>query len=263
MGSSPSSKGRAVALAPPRGFAALVVTLGNLCFGYRDYLAPIAIALVVLASAPHPFFGRRALDPWWDAAGLAVSLTGQTLRVLVIGLAYIKRGGKNKRIAADRLVVDGIFAHARHPLYLGNFLLLVGLMMIWNSPLGHTVTALLGFGLFSMACAEETFLRGKFGAEYDAYSARVPRFVPRLRGLRDTVSRFTFDWKRVVRKEYGTTFSWTTAALALLALERIHWDGFGDAITALPVLGAIWLGIGLLWFTARRLKQTRRLVSPD
>jgi hypothetical protein len=122
-------------------------------------------------------------------------------------------------------------------------------MMIWNSPLGHTVTALLGLGLFSMACAEEAFLRGKFGAEYDAYCARVPRFVPRWRGLRDTLSRFTFDWKRVVRKEYGTTFSWTTAALALLALERIRWDGFGDARAALPVLGAIWLGIGLLWFT--------------
>jgi protein-S-isoprenylcysteine O-methyltransferase Ste14 len=263
LGSSPSSEGRAVALAPPRGFAALVVALGNLCFGYRDYLAPIAIALVVVASAPHPFLGRRALDPWWDAAGLAVSLTGQALRVLVIGLAYIKRGGKNKRIAADRLVVDGIFAHARHPLYCGNFMLLLGLMMIWNSPLGYAVTALLAFGLFSMACAEEAFLRGKFGREYEAYSARVPRFVPRLRGLRDTISQFSFDWKRVVRKEYGTTFSWTTTALALLALERIRWDGFGDARPALYVLATIWLCIGLAWITARRLKQTRRLVSPD
>ena len=263
MDSSPSSDGRAVALAPPRGFAALVVALGNLCFGYRDYLAPIAIALVALASAPVPFLGRRALDPWWDAAGLAVSLTGQALRVLVIGLAYIKRGGKNKRIAADRLVVGGIFAHARHPLYFGNFMLLFGLMMIWNSPLGYAVTALLGFGLFSMACAEETFLRGKFGREYETYCASVPRFVPRLRGLGDTVSCFTFDWKRVVRKEYGTTFSWTTAALALMALERIRWDGFSDARPALYVVAAVWLVIALLWMTARRLKQTRRLVSPD
>jgi len=263
LGSSHSSDGRAIAPAAPRGFAALVVTLGNLCFGYRDYLAPIAIALVALASAPHPFLGRRALAAWWDAAGLAVSVTGQALRVLVIGLAYIKRGGKNKRIAADRLVVDGVFAHARHPLYFGNFLLLIGLMMIWNSPFGYTVTALLGFGLFSMAYAEETFLRARFGLEYEAYSARVPRFVPRLRGLRDTLSRFTFDWKRVVRKEYGTTFSWTTAALALLALERVRWDGPREATSALCVLGATWLIIALLWMTARRLKQSRRLVSPD
>jgi protein-S-isoprenylcysteine O-methyltransferase Ste14 len=263
LDSSRSSSGGAIPPAPARGFAALVVALGNLVFRYRDYMAPVAIALVALGSAPRPFLGQRGLDPRWDAAGLAVSLTGQTLRVLVIGLAYIKRGGKKKRIAADRLVVEGVFAHARHPLYTGNFLLLTGLMMIWNSPLGYTVTALLAFGLFSMACAEETFLRGKFGHEYDAYSASVPRFVPRLRGLGATASRFTFDWKRVMRKEYGTTFSWTTAALAFLALERVHWDDLHAATPALCVLAAVWLVIALLWMTARRLKQSRRLVSPD
>jgi protein-S-isoprenylcysteine O-methyltransferase Ste14 len=114
-----------------------------------------------------------------------------------------------------------------------------------------------------MAYAEETFLRGKFGREYDTYSASVPRFVPRLRGLGATASRFAFDWKRVVRKEYGTTFSWTTAALGFLALERVHWDGVHAATPALGVLAAVWLVIALLWFTARRLKQSRRLVSPD
>jgi protein-S-isoprenylcysteine O-methyltransferase Ste14 len=263
LDSSPSSDGGAIAPAAPRGFAGLVIGLGNLCFRYRDYLAPVAIALVVLASKPHPFLGRRALDPWWDAAGLSVSIAGQALRVLVIGLAYIKRGGRRKRIAADRLVVDGIFAHARHPLYVGNFLLLVGLMMIWNSQLGYVVAALLGCGLFSMACAEEAFLHAKFGPEYEAYSARVPRFIPRLRGLRATLSRFSFDWKRVVRKEYGTTFSWTTTAVALFALERIRWDGLRAATSALRVLTAIWLVVTLLWMTARWLKRSRRLLSPD
>jgi hypothetical protein len=89
----------------------------------------------------------------------------------------------------------------------------------------------------------------------------VPRFIPRLRGLRATLSRFSFDWKRVVRKEYGTTFSWTTTALALLALERVHWDGSRSA--TLGVLAAMWLILALLWMTARWLKRTRRLLSPD
>ena len=263
MDSSLSSDAGAIAPAAPRGFAAVVIAVGNLCFGYRDYLAPLAIALVVLASAPRPVLGQRALDRLWDGVGLAVSITGQALRVLVIGLAYIKRGGRNKRIAADRLVVDGIFAHARHPLYVGNFLLLVGLMTIWNSPLGYGMVAVLGFGLFSMATAEEAFLRGKFGPEYEAYCARVPRFVPRLAGLGDTLSGFDFDWKRVVRKEYGTTFSWTTTAIGLLALERIHWDGLRRAMPTLWPLGAIWLVLALLWMTARGLKKSHRLDSAD
>jgi len=254
---------RAAAAPAPRGVDAIVIAIGNLVFRYRDYLAPVAIALVALLSAPRPFLGSRALDRWWDAAGIAVSLAGQSLRILVIGLAYIKRGGRNKRIAADRLVAEGIFDHVRHPMYVGNFLLLVGLMMVWNSPLGYVVATLLACGLFSMARAEEVFLGGKFGAEYDAYCARVPRFVPRVRGLATTMSGFTFDWKRVVRKEYGTTFSWTTTAVALLALERIRWDGVAGAAPLLRVLGPVWLVIALAWATARWMKKTRRLDSPD
>jgi protein-S-isoprenylcysteine O-methyltransferase Ste14 len=246
----------------PRPLDAAVIALGNVCFSYRNYLAPIAFGVVAVLSPPRPFLGARGLDRWWDVAGIAVALAGQSLRVLVIGLAYIKRGGRNKRIAADRLVVDGIFAHVRHPLYVGNFLLLVGLMMVWHSPLGYAMAAGLALGLFSMARAEEAFLGGKFGAEYAAYCAGVPRFVPRFHGLGSTLSRFSFDWKRVVRKEYGTTLSWTTTAVALLALERIHWDGLAGAAPALRALMSAWLVLAALWSAARWMKRTHRLDSP-
>ena len=263
MDSSLASDRGAPGPAAPRGVDAAIIALGNVVFRYRDYLAPIAIGAVALLSLPRPFLGTRALDVWWDAAGIAVALAGQSLRVLVIGLAYIKRGGRNKRIAADRLVVDGIFAHVRHPLYVGNFLLLVGLMMVWNSPLGYAVAAALALGLFSMARAEEVFLGAKFGPAYDAYCAGVPRFIPRFRGLATTLSSFSFDWKRVVRKEYGTTLSWTTTAVALLALERIHWDGIAGAAPALHTLVSAWLVLAALWVAARWMKKTHRLDSPD
>ena len=262
MASSPSSK-LADEPASPRGLDAVIVAVGNVAFGYRDYISPISIALVVLLTAPRPFLGNRALDPWWDLAGVLVSLGGQSLRALVIGLAYIQRGGKNKQIAADTLVVDGIFAHARHPLYVGNSLLPIGLMMIWNSPGGYLVAAVLIGGLFCMARAEEVFLRGKFGAAFDDYCARVPRFLPNLRGLRQTLARFSFDWKRLVRKEYGTTFTWTTAAILLMVLERLAWDGAAAAAPALIRLGAVWLTLAGAWGTARWLKMTRRLRSRD
>ena len=249
--------------AAPRGFDAAVIALGNVVFRYRDYLAPIAIGAVALLSEPRLFLGTRRWDAWWDAAGIAVALAGQSLRVLVIGLAYIKRGGKNKRIAADRLVVDGIFAHVRNPLYVGNFLLLVCLMMVWHSPLGYAVAAGLALGLFSMARAEEVFLGAKFGSTYAGYCADVPRFIPRLRGLATTLSRFSFDWKRVVRKEYGTTLSWTTTAVVLLTLERIHWDGIAAAAPTLRALVSAWLVLAALWVAARWMKKTHRLDSAD
>ncbi|MEO8602632.1 MAG: isoprenylcysteine carboxylmethyltransferase family protein [bacterium] len=262
MASSPSSD---PAVDAPRltGIDAVVVAIGNFAFQYRDYIAPVSIALAVLLTAPRPFLGSRGLDRWWDLAGVLVSLSGQTLRVLVIGLAYIQRGGKNKQIAADKLVVEGLFAHARHPLYVGNFLLLVGLMMIWNSLLGYLVAASLATGLFCMARAEEIFLRRKFGPAFDDYCARVPRFIPNLRGLRTTLAQFTFDWKRVVRKEYGTTFSWTTTAVVLMVVERLEWDGAAAAAPAIARLAIVWLLLAAAWGTARWMKKTRRLASPD
>jgi protein-S-isoprenylcysteine O-methyltransferase Ste14 len=243
--------------------APIIVRLGHFVFRYRDYLAPVGVALVVLLSAPHQFSAGGPLAFWWNLVGVLVALGGQALRALVIGLAYIQRGGAKKSIAAERLVVDGIFAHSRNPLYLGNLLLLLGLMLIWNSLAGYILVAAAAVALFAMVRAEETFLLGKFGGEFEAYCARVPRFLPDPRGLRATLRRFTFDWKRVLRKEYGTTFSWTTTAVLLLALERAEWQGFAAARSVLGGLAVTWVGLALLWATVRWLKKHGRLASPQ
>ncbi len=245
------------------GMRAALLAYGNFVFRYRDYLAPVIVLLIVVLTRPRPWGGDPRRDLVLDAVGLAVALCGQALRVVVIGLAYIQRGGKNKRIAADRLVTDGVFAHCRHPLYVGNFLLFVGLMLIWNSPWAYILgVGGVGFSLFSMAYAEEAFLRRKFGAEYDAYCARVNRFVPDLRGIGQTIARFEFDWKRVVRKDYGTTFTWTTTALLLIVLQHVIWEGVSGALAVAVPAAAVWLCLAVLWSVVRRMKKSKRLVSP-
>jgi protein-S-isoprenylcysteine O-methyltransferase Ste14 len=240
------------------GLDAALIRFGTVVFRYRDYLVPVSVAAVVFTTTP-----RTAADPWLDVVGVLVACAGQAIRVLVIGLAYIQRGGKQKTIAADRLVVDGIFAHSRNPLYVGNFLLMSGLMLIWNSPAGYALIGAVAITLLAMTRAEETFLRGKFGPEFDAYCARVPRFLPDLRGLGATLARFDFDWKRVLRKEYGTTFSWTTTVIVLLGLQSVERLGLAAARPTVGCLALVWLGIAVLWATARWMKKTKRLVSPD
>ena len=69
-----------------------------------------------------------------DIAGVLIILSGLGLRAVVIGLAYIKRGGVNKMIHADTLVTNGLFAHCRNPLYAGNLLVVAGLLVIFNNP---------------------------------------------------------------------------------------------------------------------------------
>jgi hypothetical protein len=181
----------------------------------------------------------------------------------VIGLAYIQRGGRDKQVYAEDLVQTGIFAHSRNPLYLGNLLIVVGLVLVHGGRWMYLVV--LPFFLLvyvAIVAAEEEYLLGRFGARYADYCRRVPRFRLRLAGLPATVRSMRFEWRRLVRKEYGTLFSTVTAVLALIAWRRVAHQGFEAARPDLWPMLAAW-GVALaLYLTARVLKKRRVLADP-
>jgi protein-S-isoprenylcysteine O-methyltransferase Ste14 len=248
----------------PRGLYSVALAFGRFVFRYRDYLAPLVLVVVVLTMPPVAFADFEVWDVGLDLVGVMLSLAGQALRIMVIGLAYIKRGGRQKTITADRLVCEGVFAHSRNPLYLANFLMLSGLLVIWNSPWGYLVILpAFGVALFSIVRAEEEFLSRRFGAEYAEYCARVPRFVPSLRDFRQTLAQFDFDWRRVIRKEYGTTFALVSVVLILFVFEKVHWHGFQAAMGRVRIAAAVWLLSAGLWASARWAKKARWIDSAE
>lgn len=239
-----------------------IVRAGHFLFHWRNLLFPLVFAAVALATKPLAFLGSERADRWMDLAGLLVALAGQALRVVVIGLAYIRRGGKDGKIYADTLVVEGFFAHSRNPLYLGNLMVFGGLLIALNSPAGWLVGApFYLFAYHAITRAEESFLGQKFGAAYHDYKKRVNRFWPSFSGLGSTIRGMRFDWRRVVLKEYGATFAWITTFLGVILWEHFARDGYsGMARVARPV-GMAW-GISLVGYaTARFLKKTGRLRS--
>jgi hypothetical protein len=195
-----------------------------------------------------------------DGLGILVALAGQVFRGLVIGFAYIKRGGRKKRLMAERLVREGFFAHVRNPMYLGNLLIIFGLMLIANSRWWYAL-AFPGFvcAYVAIVLAEEDFLADKFGTEYKEYCERVRRFRPSLTGLRESLKPFAFDWKRVIQKEYGVAFTWLSMTLFLLIWER--WKHFGYAAQSTEIQRLLWffLPLCLGYLLARWLKKTKRL----
>jgi protein-S-isoprenylcysteine O-methyltransferase Ste14 len=247
-----------------RAAAIVVDRVGRFVFRYRDYLAPAGLALILLVTRPENLFASRAANNAADLVGLVIAALGQAVRVSVIGYAYIVRGGSGKSLAAPTLVCQGIYAHSRNPMYVGNFLLLTGLAIIYNSRWVYALGLPLFIGgLLSIIRAEENFLRQKFGAEYDDYCRRVNRFWPQLASLRATVTPMRFDWRRVLRKEYGTTFAWMSAAIFLLAWERwIHFGYRAEAATFHRLLFA-WGLVVFAYGVARWLKKTGRLDSPS
>lgn len=78
------------------------------------------------------------------------------------------------------LTVSGPYAHVRNPLYVGSFLVGLGVTVAGGEPI--FVVLFLSFYLLvysRTALAEARFLEEKFGDAYQAYAAQVPLFVPR------------------------------------------------------------------------------------
>jgi protein-S-isoprenylcysteine O-methyltransferase Ste14 len=79
------------------------------------------------------------------------------------------------------LVVKGFYRYVRNPIYLAVVSVILGEGMILGnaSLLAYGVLAWLVTHLFVVTYEEPT-LRKTFGAEYDAFCANVPRWIPRL-----------------------------------------------------------------------------------
>lgn len=231
-----------------------MVRLGNTLFHYRNFLFPVFYFLLFIPSL-NVF--TNPLVP--IVIGLLVTLSGQAIRVITIGLVYIIRGGKNRQIYAEGLVTEGIFSHCRNPLYVGNILIIVGLGITSNSMFFMAVMIpLFLFFYQAIVRAEENFLRNKFGEAYDAYTQKVNRWIPDFKGLSTTLSSMKFNWKRVMIKEYTTMYIWTTGAVLLIAEKVYLHEGITTLLDKVDLFVTILLALLAGYLFVRFMKKTKR-----
>jgi protein-S-isoprenylcysteine O-methyltransferase Ste14 len=235
-----------------------MIAIGNFFFKYRNFLF-IFLYLCLFIKSPQIFtedvFGAKYyLYPL--IIGLFVTIIGQLIRGVAISLAYIVRGGLNKKVHADDLVTEGFFNHGRNPLYVGNILMLVGVGILMNSLIFMVIFIPLFLFIYqTIVLAEENFLRGKFGAQFEAYCARVNRWWINFNGIGKTINSMAFNGKRWLIKEYNTQTIWLLGILVILlyyypqltSYDEVLRDRIG--ITALVVLAAYY-------FTIRYLKKS-------
>jgi protein-S-isoprenylcysteine O-methyltransferase Ste14 len=244
---------------PPSGGRRFLIRSGQLFFKIRDGLFPAVFFGLAFLSRPRMAGGSPHTDAMLDVVGIAVALSGQLLRALVIGFAYVKRGGLNKQIYAKTLQQQGFFAHCRNPLYLGNFLALAGFCLIYNSVLCYAGIPFFLFAYMAIITAEEQYLGGKFGAAYADYCRRVPRLIPSFRGLGKSLEGMSFDWKRLLRKEYGSTYAGICVVLLLLLWEHYVWSGPHGIQGLLHTALAIWVSATVAYLTTMAVKKSGAL----
>lgn len=239
---------------------AWLVRVGNVFFKTRDGLFPVVLVGLLVLTTPAVPRGDTGLARLLDVAGVLVAMAGQALRVAVIGYRYIVRGGRNREVYAEGLVRTGFFALSRNPLYVGNLLILAGLFIIWNAPLMYAIGVpffLLGYR--AIVAAEENYLGRQYGADYADYCRTTPRWWPRLGGVPSATEGMSFNWRRVVLKEYGSAAYWMAGAAVLLLLKaRRYAELEGRTASATPYAIAVAV-IAACWGVARYLKKSKRL----
>lgn len=130
---------------------------------------------------------HAVLDPYGPRAIIeAVIVLALMLGTAGLFTASARAMGKNwalvARLRTDHtLVQHGPFAHVRHPIYVALFLFLVAIAVAY----GHARNLIVAVPFFALGTwlriiNEERLLRAQFGPAYDAYAARVKRFIPGL-----------------------------------------------------------------------------------
>lgn len=154
---------------------------------------PIAIALAV---------GLLWLvDPRWLWPGFAVSMVGQ-----LIQLWSFASLDKNRDLACN-----GPYALVRNPMYLGRFLIVLGIVMLFGSGwaiLAYAVAYY--FYMVNRVKREEAHLAPLLGAPYADYCASVRRFVPGRPYRGASVGYWSWD---LLRQNHGWVNLGATLAL--------------------------------------------------
>jgi protein-S-isoprenylcysteine O-methyltransferase Ste14 len=183
--------------------------IGALLFRNRSWLPVLFIGVPLLSP------GHMSAAAW--IVGAIAVVAGEWIRLA--GVAAAGTVTRRRSRTVQRLVTYGIFAWARNPLYVGNFLIWMGFTIIsgvfWFLPLAIVI-----FGIeYSLIVRyEEGVLESIFGAEYLAYKQTTPRWVPRP--PRMAVSG-PHDWREAWRSEISTFLQY--AALTVLFVIKKWW----------------------------------------
>ncbi len=139
---------------------------------------PVTAAMIFYR---HSLFRNQIPPVWRIVTGVAlIVLEGWLFWCVKRDLGGARLVGKTELSGSGEVARDGIYARIRHPRYVGSFLAILGACMLAGTR-GLWIVAGMWSALTLVAIGlEERELRARFGATYQDYCARVPRFYPLL-----------------------------------------------------------------------------------
>jgi protein-S-isoprenylcysteine O-methyltransferase Ste14 len=234
---------------------------GDRLFRWRSY-GPIALVPVLLTgivTTDVPFASKNA-ERGWELLAVAVAVAGLALRAWAVGTAppgTSERSTVNPR--ASQLRTDGLYSTLRHPLYLANGLMVLGIALfpgVWFLPLIAVLATMLYYE--RIAAREEQFLDGQFGETFREWASRVPAIVPQLNTY--VASATSISWRKVLRDEFHGLLV-IAASVGVLDVAQ-EWQRHRGWSSPDPLWAWVLVTTAGAFAVTQILKKTTRVLEP-
>lgn len=241
---------------------------GAFLFRWRSFLPLLLIPLGVpaLFEAAHieSIIGEE-LDDMLSLGCFFISLSGLALRAVTVGFVLSGTSGRNtSEQRANVLNTTGLYSIVRNPLYLGNFIVIFGVVLaikVW----WFIIIVALMYWLYieRIIAVEEAYLSAKFGKDYDNWVRTTPCFVPRFSLWKSPAEKFSL--RTVLRREYNGLFVLVLVYLFLDILTDTIADN--ESVATWAGRDYLWLGIAavgtVIFFSLRTLKKRTRFLHVE
>ena len=193
---------------------------GNFLFKYRGQFPVILFVLSVpfiyltdytqINNEDHNLFMFTAI---------LISVLGFFVRFYTIGTSAKGTSGRNtKEQVADVLNSSGMYSMVRHPLYLGNYLIWLGISLASFNIYFAVIMSLLFWIYYErIMFAEERFLERKFGVDFLNWSSKLPAFLPLILNFKKSDTKFSII--TVLRREYASVLA---AVIGFIFIEVLR-----------------------------------------
>ena len=233
-----------------------LVEKGNTLFRYRGYVYFLALPMLYLERGHIHHFGHG--HACYELFCVLVSVLGMLVRALTMGFVPRGTSGRNKRAQhAEALNTTGMYSICRNPLYLGNYLVFLGITLLGQSwELVVMNTFLFAAMHVPIILTEERYLLGEFGERYRDYASVTPCFFPRPSLWKSPA--LPWNWWLVVRREHDTALSVALAYVFVGCLRDSVMRGRVSMDLRWAIVG---LASVLLWLAVKVAKRPLRRLS--
>ena len=236
-----------------------LVSQGNFLFKYRGVLPVIILVPALWLTYVRENFANPETNDCVTYFLYAVAVFGLLIRIYAVGHASPNTSGRNtsEGQVADSVNNTGIYSQCRHPLYIGNFFMWLGLAgLTFNAWFLLFFTVSYFFYYERIILAEESYLFGKFSNAYKDMANSVPAIIPKCGGW--IKNKNPFSLKKIIRQE-------KTGILLMnglfLLFDAIHEKSIDDVWNNHRFWSVLFIATAVYYVLVKLIEKTTSLLK--